>query len=316
VRPTQIDRRLPGPLLTSVLALCCASQLACSPKRYALRQVADALTSGSGGAFARDDDPELVKDALPFALKTMESLADSLDDHVALRQAMAAGFTQYGYAFLQEEADEVEAKDPARAKALRVRARKLYLRARDYGLDGLRISRGITLDELRGDEAKRTAALERTGKDDAGLLYWTLVPWAAAIAADKRDLELVGDLPLLAAMLDRALALDESYQAGALHEFSLAFDGARAGGTSKERQQYHYKRALELAAGKKVSAKLSWAENVLIPAQDRKAFEALLNEVLAFDVDAPAVRDQRLANLIAQRRARFLLAHVDDFISD
>ena len=312
MRPTQIAS---ARLLSGLLALACASQLGCSPKRYALRKLADALSTGTGGSFARDDDPTLVRDALPFALKTMESLADGLDDHVAIRLALASGFTEYGYAFLQEEGDEAEAKDLARAKELRARARRLYLRARDYGLDGLRLACGITLTALRGEEAARTAALALATKEDVPLLYWTLVPWAAAIAADKRDLELVGDLQLLIAMLDRALLLDEAFDAGALHEFSLAFDGARPGGTTREKQQAHYARALELGKGKKLSARLAWAEQVLIAAQDRKAFEALLGEVLAFDADQPAARDQRLANLIAQRRARFLLAHVEDFIA-
>ena len=149
-----------------------------------------------------------------------------------------------------------------------------------------------------------------------GLLYWTLVPWAAAIASDKRDLELVGDLPLLAAILDRALALDEGFDNGALHEFSLAFDPARTGGTTKEKQKAHYERALALGKGERLSAKVGWAEAALIPAQDRKGFEALLASVLAYDVNALPVRNLRLANLIAQRRARFLLAHVEDFISD
>src|SRR5207248_632468 len=62
-------------LLSVVLA-------ACSPKTYALRQVADAISSTSeGSAVSRDDDPELVRDAVPFALKIMESLADRLPDH-------------------------------------------------------------------------------------------------------------------------------------------------------------------------------------------------------------------------------------------
>ena len=69
--------------------------LACSPKRYALNQVADALSdTGEGSAFARDDDPELVRDAVPFALKMMESLSDALDDHAGLRLGMARGFTK------------------------------------------------------------------------------------------------------------------------------------------------------------------------------------------------------------------------------
>ncbi len=303
-------------MLTALLALWSGLGTGCSVRKMALRAAADSLTSGTGGAFARDDDPALVRDAIPFALKTMESLADGLDDHAPLRQAMASGFTQYAYAFLGQEAEEVQGKDPARALVLRARARRLYLRARDYGLEGLKISRGITLEALRGDEVARAAALALATKEEVGLLYWTLVPWAAAIAADKGDFKLVGDLPLLAAVLDRALALDEPYEHGALHEFSLAFDGARLGGTTKEKQEAHYARALALSTGQRVSLQVSYVENVVIPAQDKKKFDLLLGAALQFDTDAPLVRDLRLANLIAQRRARFLLAHADDFIND
>ena len=45
----------------------------CSVRRLAINKLGDAL-SGSGGAFASDDDPELVKAAAPFSLKLMESL--------------------------------------------------------------------------------------------------------------------------------------------------------------------------------------------------------------------------------------------------
>src|SRR5436305_196133 len=132
-----------GGTLRAFLALLLLA--ACSPKRIALNSVADALASPEGGSFARDDDPELVRDAVPFALKTMESLADSLDDHVGLRLGMARGFTQYGYAFVQQPA-ELSATPDAAAIA---RARRLYLRARQYGLDGLQMKRGVTEDELR-----------------------------------------------------------------------------------------------------------------------------------------------------------------------
>ena len=48
--------------------------------------------------------------------------------------------------------------------------------------------------------------------------------------------------------------------------------------------------------------------------QDREQFEQLLEQALAVDPDEePRLR---LANLIAQRRARFLLEHVDDLIAD
>lgn len=298
-----------------VLFLLASGSLGCSVRKSALRAVADGLTGGSGGAFARDDDPELVGGALPFALKTMESLAESLDDHEGLRLALASGFTQYAYAWVQWEAELVDAKDPARAQELRARAARLFVRARDYGVEGLALKRQVALAALRGTEEVRAAALRKLEKDDVPLLYWTLVPWAAAISANKRNLELVGDLPAIAALLDRALELDESWSQGTLHEFSLAFDGARPGGTTKEAQALHYARALELSKGLRPSVKVSWAEQVLVPAQDKKAFVALLQEVAAFDLDQPAARDSRLANAIAKRRARFLLAHVEDLIA-
>ena len=45
----------------------------CSVKRMAVNKVGDAL-AGSGTTFASDDDPELIKAAVPFSLKLMESL--------------------------------------------------------------------------------------------------------------------------------------------------------------------------------------------------------------------------------------------------
>lgn len=287
--------------------------IGCSLKHTALVSVADAV-SGSGGAYGSDDDPELVRAAVPFGLKTMEGLALSLPDHVPLRAAMAKGFTQYGYAFVQTDADAVADKDPERAKALKARATKLYLRARDHGLEGLKLRHGLQAAELRG--LTRVEALKKVEKQDVELLYWTLVPWAAAIALNKTDVSLVGDLGAVAAMLDRAIELDEPYDQGALHEFSLSFDAARAGGTTRVKQKAHLDRALQLSGGHRLSPSVSWAENVLVQAQDKKGFEAELQRVLKFDLNAPASREDRLANTLAQQRARWLLSRVSDLFLD
>jgi predicted anti-sigma-YlaC factor YlaD len=285
--------------------------LACSPRRYALRQVADAFADSSeGGAFAGDDDPELVRDAVPFGLKTMESLADELLDDAELRLGLARGFTQYAFAFLQQPAELGAPPDVARVEL--ARARKLYLRARAYGLDGIKIARGVTGEELRKSPAQAMAKLR---KEDVALLYWTFVPWAAAIAANKRDLELVGDVPVVAAMLDRALQLDESFEQGALHEFAITFDPARPEGPPVP-AKLHFERARALAQGEKISPLVTYAEAVSGPAQNKKEYEALLKEAVAFDVDQPKARKNRLANVLSQRRAVYLLKHEDDVFSD
>ena len=88
-------------------------------------------------SYASDDYPELIKAAAPFGLKLTESLLAENPQHLGLLTSAASGFTQYSYAFVQEDADEVEPHDFAAAEAMRVRARHLYLRAQKYGLRGL-----------------------------------------------------------------------------------------------------------------------------------------------------------------------------------
>ncbi|HEY7191331.1 MAG TPA: TRAP transporter TatT component family protein, partial [Vicinamibacterales bacterium] len=109
---------------------------ACSVKTMAVKTVANTL-SDTGDVFTRDDDPELIRDATPFALKLYESLLESVPTHVPLLVSTCGGFTQYGYAFLEAEADGLDASRRAEATALRDRALKHYLRARGYCLRGI-----------------------------------------------------------------------------------------------------------------------------------------------------------------------------------
>src|SRR2546430_6581767 len=141
----------------------------------------------------------------------METLSDELDEHVGLRLGMARGFTQYAYAFVQQPAEL--GAPPDQAQAAMLRARRLYLRARDYGVQGLKLARGVTPQDLR-----TPAGLARMQKDDVPLLYWTPASSAGAIAANKRDPELVGDLPLVASLPDPALQPAEARAPGTWHE--------------------------------------------------------------------------------------------------
>src|SRR6266704_1871050 len=121
-----------------VLPLLALLASGCSIKRLTVNKIGNALAAG-GTTFASDDDPELVKAAVPFSLKVMESLLAESPKHKGLLFATASGFTQYAFAFVQQDADEMEEKNLAAATEIRARARKLYLRARNYGLRGLEV---------------------------------------------------------------------------------------------------------------------------------------------------------------------------------
>ena len=78
----------------------------CSIKRLAVRSVANSLTRGPD-VFGTDNDPELVRDALPFGLKAMESLLATLPEHEGLLITLCRGYTQYSFAYVQSEGDLV-----------------------------------------------------------------------------------------------------------------------------------------------------------------------------------------------------------------
>jgi TRAP transporter TatT component family protein len=280
---------------------------ACSVKGLAINALGNALAQG-GSSYAREDDPELVWEAVPFGLKTVEGLLEQAPRHKGLLFAAASGFVQYGYGRVQQDADFVEKTDLARATELRARARRLYLRSLGYGFRGLEVDFPGLRERLRQEGAP---ALARTRKEHVPLLYFTGLAWFAAISISKDDSELTADQGQAEALMRRALALDEGYDRGALHDFFISWEGrGESVGGSFERARAHFDRAQELAGGRRVSAYVNFAETVSVARQDRPQFERMLKDGLAVDPDA--VPDMRLASLVYQKRARWLLSRTDE----
>jgi predicted anti-sigma-YlaC factor YlaD len=292
--------------------LCAGSLAACSINRLAVNKIGDAL-AGSGTTFSADDDPELVRDAVPFSLKLIESLLNTSPRHRGLLFAASSGFTQYAFAFVQQEADTIEPYNLAYAQELRRRARNLYLRGRDYGVRGLEVRFAGIGQRLRQDPA---AAVRPATREDVPLLYWTAASWGAAISLSKDDPEMIADLPIVEALIDRALELDEAFEAGAIHSFLIAYETSRQGaaGDPYARVRTHFDRAVQLTGGNLAGPFVSYAEGVSVPRQNRAEFDSLLRRAVAIDVNARP--EWRLANLVLQRRARWLLRRADELFLD
>lgn len=298
---------MPGKALGLALLLGFFTLQGCSLNRFAANRLGDALARGSS-VYASDDDPDLVGAAMPFGLKTIESLLVESPHHKGLLLAASSGFTQYAYGFVQTEADFVEDTDLKRATALREQAGRLYRRAMGYGVRGLEEVNPGWLQALRTDPH---AALARFQKADVAQLYWTAAAWGSMISLNKTDTELGADLPQVEALMHRALELDEGFALGAIYDFYIVYEGARpaAAGGSVERARASLVRALQFSEGHRAAPLVSFAETADVGIQDRAEFEKLLHQALAIDVNA--LPEQRLANLIAQRRARWLLARMD-----
>lgn len=300
--------RLPWLTLLALLATLLGLGPGCSIRKVAVHKIGNALASG-GSTFASDNDPELVRAALPFSLKLMESLLAESPRHRGLLFATASGFTQYAFAFVQQDADELEDHDLAAATALRTRARQLYLRARDYGLRGLEAAHPGFAARLH---AKPAEAVRTALRRDVDLLYWTAASWGAAISLAKDDPDSIAEVPQMEALIDRALELDEAFDHGAIHAFLITYEMARTGqpGDPAERSRQHFDRAMALSDGQQAGPLVSFAEAVSVAKQNVQEFNALLERALAIDPDAQL--ETRLVNLVMQRRARWLLSKKED----
>ncbi len=280
----------------------------CSVNRFAVNILGDALADG-GSVYAIDNDPQLIREALPFGLKTFESLLQISPDHEGLLLAASRGFTAYAF-ILQHETECDDNLDSEQRRKRLVRIRHLFLRGHDYALAGLAARHDSFVTQLRGNPHD---AIEATGQADTPFLYWAGAALGGAISSSQSDLNLLADLPLAGALVQRVLELDESYDHGAAHEFFIAYEANRPGG-STERARKHYRRALELSSGRRASVHLALAEAVAIKEQNLAEFRRLLADVMA--VNPEKHLEFRLVNELARQRALWLEKHTEEFFID
>lgn len=283
---------------------------ACSPKRYAVDSVGDMLAEGDS-VYESDDDIVLIGEALPFSLKLVESLLLESPAHRGLLLTASRGYVLYAYAYVHYEAELASLVDLDRVRELRARARKLYLRGFGYAMQALDLAypgfeAALALDPVEAASKIRLSSSER----DLPYMYWSASSLGLAISVSKHDPALLARLPEVEALLDRALALDEAWDEGALHEFMITWAAAQRTGAKEPVLRQHYDRALELSGGSRASLYVSMAEAVTVQKQDRAEFRTLLESALAVDPDIDP--GNRLMNAIAQRRAKWLLGRIDE----
>ncbi len=282
----------------------------CSVKTYAINMVGNALASGNS-VYETDDDIDLVGDALPFGLKLTESLLAQSPNHAGLLLTACRGFVLYAYAYVDYPAPPGRRRRPrSRARAARPRPPPV-----PAGLPVRHPVDRALVPWLRGHPPGRSGrgrscdapSRRRTGRT---LLYWTAAALGLAIAVSPDDAALLARLPEVQALLDRAIALDETWDDGALHEFKVTLAGAAPGEPDVMRMTRHYERAVELSKGRSAGAYLAYAEAVSVPRQNAAEFRRLIEQALAVDPDADP--KNRLVNLLAHRRARWLASRADE----
>lgn len=276
----------------------------CSPRLFLVNQVAD---QWAGQSTAQEDDLVLAREASAFHLKFSESLLQQTPGHIPLAQAVAAGFTQYAYAFVASEAEKMESQDAKAAQRLRERAARLYRRAHQHARQALALHQPQLFRQLSEIDPSRslTRAIPLT-QDEVGLAYWAAASWAAYISLSKDRPEVVADLPQAQALATLAWRLDPTYGEGALAGLMGTLEASMPGGSARKAADY-FDQGLKMAGERNAGLHVAMAETLALPSGDRKRFETLLKKAIEVSDKVP-----NLGNQVMKDRAQWLLDTVDE----
>ena len=283
----------------------------CSIRKLAINSVANALSGEGSLVFTGEDDPVLVGDALPFALKMYESLLEKAPDNEGLNIATGKAFVMYAFAFVQSPAEKLGNAELDRKKEELMRAKRLFLRGRNYIFDALDLRHPGFSGQMKTGSVD--SALARVTPADTTALYWAGMSWVGAIMADKFDLGMLLGLKRAVSLVAKTEAYNRDYGNGAIDDFYISYYGSLppSMGGSQEKARAHYERAVELSQGRSASPHVALAASVSVTNQAIDEFRQLLDKALAVDVSR---RDaSRLSNILSQQKARWMLDHIDEY---
>jgi hypothetical protein len=249
------------------------------------------------GALTEESDLDFAQQALPGNIKLLEVMLRSDPENERLLRLCSLGYSSYALGFL-EDTD-------------RARAREFYRRGRDYGLRLLRKNEGLskgldgTLDDLK-------TALRKGGPSDVPGAFWAAFGWGGYIELSLDDMDAIGDLPRAEELMRFVLAQDSAYFYGGAAVFLGTLYGSRPKmlGGDPELSKRMFERALKINGGKFLMTNIYYARSYAVQTQNETLFQELLTSTENASLEI--LPEFRLANAIAQRKARLLLSKKGD----
>ncbi len=283
----------------------------CSINKMATKAVSKSFSQGGEAVFARDDDPELIGDALPLLLKLNELLIESDPENYQLKASAGKLFIVYSNLFIHTPADMLDYTAWERQAAMYSRAKKMYMRGCRYLKEAVELKHGISID--LSDKKSIVGDFE---KEDADTLFWLGGGLMSAVTIDITDPLLASFRNTAIEIMFRAYDLDPDYGSGALHEYFLRYYAALPAGMggSDEKALYHYKKALELSSGSKISPYIAYATSMSVKKQSEEGiaeFKKMLETALKVDIES--YPENRLENTVMRQKAAWILENIDNY---
>ena len=291
--------------LRGTLALCSLWLLlyagGCIPTKQA-RVAAVAYTAEDVlRAAAKQPDPAIVRDGSPAYIMLVDGLIEAYPNNGELLTAGCQAYTVYASSF-------VEDSDPGKAAIL-------YGKAKEYGFRALSLRRDFQ-QAASGPLDDFVISLRDYNKEYVPALFWTTSAWAKLISLNLDSVEVLADVPMLEATMQRVIELDGGFYYGSPHLHMAVYLAAKpsiAGG-NLDKAKEHFDEAFALGADKLLSAKVLFARYYAVRLKDRALFVKTLQEVIEAPVDE--LPELTLSNTLAKEKARELLERADDYFME
>jgi len=254
------------------------------------------MADNLSGAILNQDDPELVREALPAYLLLLDSLIEGDPENVATLSAGAQLYAAYGAALVD---------DPERARTLTTRA-KLYGSRALCAAD----ENACDLDQL--DFSGYEAAIRAVNADDVDALYSYSLSSLAWIRSNSGDYKALADLPKIELALNQVMGLEPGDLAASTCMYLGILNTLRPaalGGKPDEGREW-FVQGIELSEGRDLSIKVEYARSYARLVYDRELHDNLLSEVVVAEVEQP---DLTLFNILAKEEAELLLSSADEY---
>lgn len=291
-------------LATAALCVASLAQMGCIKSMLLKGQIES--TRKASAAVDTVQDYEVARTAAFAGLAQFEGMHRLAPENADALFMLTKGWSGASFAFIEDEYESAEdARDKGQAEYHKQRAIAAYERAIHYGIELLSL-KASGFEEARKGDASLKAWLQQnfTEKDDAMNLLWVGYAWLAKTNLAKDDPDVVADLFVAVALVERSVELDDAYAYGNGLTMLAAYH-ARTAQAELDESNALFQRAFAATQGRSLIQKFNYATKYLCARGDKAGYVKTLHEIVDAGDTFP---EQRLQNAIAKRRARRYLS--------
>lgn len=244
-------------------------------------------------SFMQQEDLVIAEQGTPAFLLILDGLIEHSPENKDILLAGAQAYSAYTAAFVGSEHPD--------------RNKRLTRKAKDYAFRSLSLHRKQFSRVKDEPYPEFVTCLDSFRKKDVPYVFYTATAWAAWIQARSDSMDAIADLPKVRALIERSIALDETFYYGASHTIMgvlLTVRPPSLGGKPEEARR-HFEKAIELGQGRLLTTHVMYANSYAKLMYEGELFFDLLNTVLESPADA--VPELTLVNTLAKEQARNLI---------